>query len=249
MWLLDMLRSLLRRWYVLVGFLVLALGAALLVLQAVPATYSAKGSLVLMPSASAVGPGGNPYMFLGGMAQALDVLSSKVSAEEVRKPILDAYPGATFTTEPDRSNSGSVILVLVRGQDRDQVLEELKAVMQVVPATLTDLQDAQSVPVPARITAQTLVVDKQPGIDSKARTTAVLATAGAGIAAAVLLTGFIDGRLLARSTGRTSAAGLKLPLLNAGISRRRAESRALHQSDHGGAEPDQGPKQSTEVGG
>ncbi|MDQ0147746.1 hypothetical protein J2T23_003671 [Pseudarthrobacter niigatensis] len=251
MWLFDMLRSLFRRWYLLTGFLVLAAGATIYTLQTVSVTYSAKGSLLLMPAASTVGPGGNPYLFLGGMAQALDVVSAKVSAEEVRKPVLDAYPKATFTAEPDRSNSGSVILVSVRGQDREQVLGELKAVMQVASATLTELQDAQSVPAPSRITIETLVVDKQPGIDAKGRTTAVLATAGGGVAAALLLTGFVDGRLLARTTGNSADGGSDTGQTSSDMGGRRLKSRILSRIGgvQGGNNSGPGQRQSTEVGG
>ena len=50
----------------------------------------------------------------------------------------------------------------------------------------------------------TLVVDSQPATDTKTRTVYVLATAGGGAALGILLTGFIDGRLLARR-GRLEA--------------------------------------------
>lgn len=204
MWLRDMLRSLMRRWYVLLACLLAAGLASYLVYQSTPVAYSAKGSLVLMPPRSTVGPDGNPYLFLGGMGQALDVLASKLSAEDTQAPILEAYPGVAYTAEPDRSSSGSVVLATVRGSNGNQVMDALASVVAAVPTTLAAMQESQSVPEDSRISLMTLVVDSQPTVDSKNRTVSVLITAGGGVALGILFSGLIDGRLLAR-TGRTVA--------------------------------------------
>ncbi|HJW01472.1 MAG TPA: hypothetical protein VJ617_20470 [Arthrobacter sp.] len=204
MWLRDMIRSLMRRWYVLLFCLAAAAAGTYLVYQTVPLSYSAKGSLVLMPPKTSVGPDGNPYLFLGGMGQALDILSSKLSAEDAQAPILKAHPNVSYSAEPDRSSSGSVVLVTVRGSDRSEVMGALDAVVAAVPTTLAAMQDAQAVPPDSRISMMTLVVDRQPATDTKTRTVYVLATAGGGAALGILLTGFIDGRLLARR-GRLEA--------------------------------------------
>lgn len=194
-----------RRWYVLLVCLLAAGVASYVVYQSVPVAYSAKGSLVLMPPRSTVGPEGNPYLFLGGMGQALDVLASKLSAEDTQAPILDAYPGVAYTAEPDRTSSGSVVLATVRGADGNQVMDALGSVVAAVPTTLAAMQESQSVPEDSRISLMTLVVDSQPTVDSKTRTVSVLVTAGGGAALGILLTGLIDGRLLARA-GRLVAA-------------------------------------------
>ncbi|MEW9871088.1 hypothetical protein [Arthrobacter sp. HS15c] len=199
MWLRDMIRSLMRRWYVLLVCLLAAGVASYVVYQSVPVAYSAKGSLVLMPPRSTVGPDGNPYLFLGGMGQALDVLASKLSAEDNQAPILEAYPGVAYTAEPDRTSSGSVVLATVRGADGNQVMDALGSVVAAVPTTLAAMQESQSVPEDSRISLMTLVVDSQPTVDSKTRTVSVLVTAGGGVALGILLTGLIDGRLLARA--------------------------------------------------
>lgn len=204
MWLRDMIRSLMRRWYILLGCLLAAGVASCVVYQSVPVAYSAKGSLVLMPPRSTVGPDGNPYLFLGGMGQALDVLASKLSAEDTQAPILEAYPGIAYTAEPDRSSSGSVVLATVRGADGNQVMVGLGAVVAAVPTTLAAMQESQAVPEDSRISLMTLVVDSQPTVDSKTRTVSLLVTAGGGVALGILLTGLVDGRLLAR-TGRLTA--------------------------------------------
>lgn len=201
MWLREVLRSLARRWYLVLLFLGAVGGATYSVYQWVPASFAAQGTLVLMPPKSSVEPDGNPYLYLAGMGQALDVLTSKVSAPEVKEPLVDAHPEVTFTVEPDRSSSGSVVLVTVRGPDSGKVMAALPAVMAAVPESLSALQQAQSVALNSRITLMPLVVDSKPKMDTKNRTVFTVAVAGAGGALSILLTGFIDGRLLARRAG------------------------------------------------
>lgn len=206
MWLRDMILGLWRRWYLVLAFLLVTLGLCFLVKQSVPATYRAQGSLVLMPPSSTVGPEGNPYLYLGGMGQALDILAAEVSAADSAKPILEAHPGTSYVAEPDRSSSGSVIRVTVEGANRTRVTEALKDVIALVPTTLTAMQDVQKVPPASRIGLMTLVVEDEPTEDNKTRTVTVLAAAGGGAALSVLLTGFIDGRLLARKQRRAATA-------------------------------------------
>jgi uncharacterized protein involved in exopolysaccharide biosynthesis len=201
----DMILGLWRRWYLVLPFLLITLGLCFLVRQSVPAIYRSQGSLVLMPAASTVGPGNNPYLYLGGMEQALDVLAAEVSTKDSAKLIADAHPGVSYVAAPDKSSSGSVMRVTVEGGNRTQVRAALKGVVALVPQTLTSLQDVQKVAPNSRITLMTLGVEEEPTVDAKAQTVAVLAAAGAGAGVSVLLTAVIDGRLLARNRRRAAA--------------------------------------------
>ena len=202
MWLRDMFFGLGRRWYLLALFLLMTAGLCLLVKASVPTIYRAQGSLVLMPPTATVGPEGNPFLFLGGMGQALDILAVEMASEDTAKPIRDAYPGTSYSAEPDRSSSGSVIRISVEGDDPLRVQGALKDAVAVVPSTLTAMQETQNVPESARIRLMTLVVQDNAREDSKTRTFILVGAAGAGTALSVLLTGFIDGRLLARTERR-----------------------------------------------
>lgn len=229
----DILFGLWRRWYFVVTFLLLTLGICLFIKQSVPSTYRAQGSLVLMPPSSTVGPEGNPFLFLGGMGQALDILSAEVSAADTAQPILDAYPGTAYIAEPDRSSSGSVIKLVVAGDDRNRVTSALHDVVALVPVTLTAMQDAQKVPDRSRIGLMTLVVADEPTEDTKTRTVSVVAVAGTGIALTVLLTGFIDGRLLARTLRRSLAGPMDSTSRHL-----RSRRRAIGQPQAGDVEQD-----------
>lgn len=204
MWLRDILSSLRRRWYVVIVLLVVTAGLCWIVRQSVASTYRSYASLVLMPPPSTVGPGGNPFLFLGGLTQALDVLSAEVSAADTADSILAAHPGVSYTAEPDRSSSGAIIRVSVSGGDPDQVSAALHDSITLVHTTLTSIQDKQQVADGSRIGLMTLVVDEQPTEDTKAKTLGAAAMAAAGIIFSILLTGLIDGRLLAQAEARKS---------------------------------------------
>jgi hypothetical protein len=202
MWLRDMISSLWRRWYVIVALLLITVGLCFLVKQSVPSTYRAHANLVLMPSTSTVGPEGNPFLALMGMGQALDILSVEVSASNSAEPFLRSYPGVSYVAEPDRGSSGSIIRVTVEGDNAERIIPALEDVVALVPKTLTAMQDEQKVPAASRIGLMTLVVDETPTEDSKAKSLAMISAASGGIALSILLTGFVDGRMLARAQTR-----------------------------------------------
>ncbi|TPV49818.1 hypothetical protein FJ661_14580 [Pseudarthrobacter phenanthrenivorans] len=193
----DMLVSLWRLWYVVLAGFVATAYICYFLYQNVPASYTAQGSLVMMPPSSTVGPDGNPFLFLGGMSQALDILSAKVSSEEIAKPIVDPYPDTSYVAEPDRSTSGSVLLISVTSGNQSDIMDVLNTSVAAVPIALKEMQDAQNIPEESRLGLMTLVVDKEPTEETKTRTASVLGAGGVGAALTVLLTGFIDGRILA----------------------------------------------------
>ncbi|WP_157370976.1 MULTISPECIES: hypothetical protein [Micrococcaceae] len=198
----DMISSLLRRWYVIAALLLLTVGLCLVVKQSFPSTYRAHASLVLMPPTSTVGPEGNPFLFLTGMGQILDILAVEVSTADTAPPFGQLYPGMSFVTEPDRGSSGSIIRVTVEGDDPSQVIPALEDVVALVPKTLTAMQDEQRVPTPSRVGLMTLVMDETPTEDAKSKSLSVATAAAGGFALSILLTGFIDGRMLARDERR-----------------------------------------------
>ena len=83
----DMLRSLLRRWYIVVLGVILTVAGVYGAYTVTPVTYSATSTVVLLPPEKSVKDGDNPYLYLGGLGQALNVLvitmNSAASQEEV----------------------------------------------------------------------------------------------------------------------------------------------------------------------
>lgn len=198
----ELIKSLVRRWYVVLAGLLLTGSMCALVYNKVPATYEASGSLVLMPPSATVGEKGNPYLYLVGMSQALDVLTRRANAAEVRNPVLAKFPGMTYSVDADRSTSGAVVLVKVSGPSPSAAMGGLKAALATVPATLTAMQDELSVAEFSRIGLKTIVVAPEASKENKAQLQLIIVTAGVGVVGAVLLARTLDGLILAKRIER-----------------------------------------------
>jgi len=200
------LRVIARRWYlILVGVLltgVLCAAANLLV----PPSYDSQGSMVLMPPAAAVGEAGNPYLQLGGMSEAMDVLVRQSSATDIREQILESYPSGTYVVEPDRTTSGSIIVVHATAETPEESLGLLDDAMATLPATLARMQDELGVIPGQRIDIMPVVVDTEATFNFK-QTIQVVALAGlAGLAGTLMVTALLDGLLTGRRL-RKAASG------------------------------------------
>lgn len=202
----DTLRSLLRRWYIVLTGVAVTVALAFLAYGVIPVTYQAEGRVLLMPPQRTVPPNGNPYMFLGGMSQALDVLVAKAGAEDVVKPIMDASPGSTYTVATDPTTSAPVVLITVTAKDARSAMTVLSRAMATIGNSLQAMQDQESLAEPLRIKTASLVVDPKPTKDQKNRLTMTVVSTGAGLVGTVILTGFIDGWLMQRRSRRSHRA-------------------------------------------
>lgn len=201
----DTMNALRRRWYLLaLGLVVTAVGC-FFVFDQTPADYEARGSMVLMPPPATVGDEGNPFLFLGGMGQALDVLNRHVNAAEVTEPVLDAHPGTTYTIDPDPSTSGSIIQIVATGPSPKAAMAVLYDALGTVPVALDAMQNDLQIEDYLRISVMPVVVDDEATKDDKDRLQALIFAAATGIVATILLVGIVDGVLL--SAGRRPGTG------------------------------------------
>ncbi|YCK84018.1 hypothetical protein M1D89_12685 [Arthrobacter sp. D3-18] len=235
----KILKSLGRRWFIVVLGLALTAGACFVLQRSTPDNYKAQASLVLLPSTQSVGEAGNPYLGLGGMSEALDILTRKMSSEEFKENIREQSGAATFTAEADRGTSGAILLITATSSDADQALKVLDTVMTQAPVALTELQDVLNVPNASRISTMKLLEDSKAVPEVKARTQLILVTAAGGTAFTVIITVLLDGLLLTRKVrrntqGSTHHAGPKPPNP---ASRRRQKSASRSSSSGTVGEP------------
>ena len=193
----DTLKALGRRWYLVILGVAVTAGACFFIYEQIPVKYEAQGSLVLMPPSATVGDEGNPYLFLGGMGQALDVLTRHVNAAEVAEPVLEDHPDTSYTVEPDRATSGPIIQVSAVGLTPDATMSVLHAALQTVPVSLDAMQDEVSIEDRLRIGLMTVVIDTEATKDDKQRLQLLIFAAAGGLVGTVLVTGMIDGLVVA----------------------------------------------------
>jgi hypothetical protein len=149
-------------------------------------------------------------LYLGGLAQAVEVVSARINSADVRNQIQKAYPGTQFEAGQDTTTTGPILAVTASSSSDVDSLAVVQMVMNLIPGSLEVMQEDLEVPNPSRITATVLTVDAQATEITKTRDRAVIALAGVGVAGTVLLTGFLDGLLVARRP-REVVAGYLLP--------------------------------------
>src|SRR4029453_17578217 len=128
----DFIVGLRRRWYVVLAGLLVTAGLAGATIRFVPITYTSKTSLLMLPPQSAIGSKGNPYLNLGGLTQAVDVLSARVNAGQSTQELLSAHPGVDTTIGPDSGTAGPILLISSTAespQESTQVRDRLAAIV------------------------------------------------------------------------------------------------------------------------
>ncbi|MFJ4207677.1 hypothetical protein ACIPY2_04335 [Paenarthrobacter sp. NPDC089675] len=205
----TVMASIARRWYAVVaGLLVTGLLCVAIQMNA-PDKFKAQASLVLMPSSQSIGAAGNPYLYLGGMSEALDILIRKLTSQPVKERVLANFGSATYTAEPDRGTNGAILVITANASSPEQTMALLKAVMDETPRSLNEMQEALNVAVPARITTMNLLVDRQAAPEVKARTQLVLVAAAGGLVLTLVISVLLDGLLRTRKRRKDDARRLQ----------------------------------------
>lgn len=205
---LSNLRSaLIRRWYVFLPGLLVAMALAYLGHSRVHPSYTRSASMLMIPGQKSMPTGSNPYLYLGGLSFSADVLVRAASSESVLGPILKDHPGATSTVSRDVSTSSPVLTIDVEAGSAAETKPILESTMTAVSTTLLKLQTKEHLPADEQITVTTLSVDTTATAKTKSQLMATAAGGIAGIVLALIATTLVDGQLLSRARReRPSAA-------------------------------------------
>ena len=203
MYLSDVLVGIARRWYVVVVGL-LATGAlcwgAILV---VPVQYVATSSLLILPPASTVGTGGNPYLALGGLQSAADVLARALTDSTVTERIAPQSGKASYTVVSDHSTSGPILDIEVTDVTGGGAISKLGAVLGEAPAILHKLQTDVGAPSTTMMTVATITKDAVAQSQNKSQLRAVILAGVVGLAVTFFGANLLDAFLLRRAARRS----------------------------------------------
>lgn len=198
----DLVNALLRRWYVvLVGLVGTALLCFLVAARVAP-TYESTATATLVPGESTIAQRGNPLLYLDGLILARDVLVRSLSSDDVREPILEAFPGADFAVDSDPATSGPMIVIEATASTPEAASGITARVLDELPARLEVLQDEVESPAADRISVLRLAEPAAPATVNTAVIRAIGAVAGAGVVATLILTGLVDGLIGGRRQRR-----------------------------------------------
>lgn len=201
----DTLLRLLRRWPILLTGLVLAAGAVAGAWLKVPPHFERSSTQVLLPGrASLPERSQNPYLFIGGLTMAADVVVRAVGSENVVNEIQRDYPGVGVEIRRDPTTSGPVILTTVSALSDDQAATVLNVLAKRAATVLAELQQQESIPTAERMSIVTLTIDDHSTLKDRTRLMVSVA-AGVGIAGLSVLAAAIVEGLSSRRAARRAA--------------------------------------------
>lgn len=121
----DVLRALGRRWYVLVAGLLITVGLAVGAYRVTPPNYTASGLILLLPSKTAIGPGGNPFLALSDLDQPAGILVAYFSGSSAQAQVKAQAPTAQYQVLINTSARGPIIEVDVTDKSSAGALKAL----------------------------------------------------------------------------------------------------------------------------
>ena len=198
----DVPAALRRRWYLtLLG----ALGTIVLCfasINAFPPTYEASTSIVLLPPKTTVEDGGNPYLQLSDLKQAVDVMTRALTSQSAVQATTATAPDGTYEVLPDYATNGPIFIITAGDRTPKSTLATLKVVTDMVDPTLVSLQDALGIAPKSQITASVLTSDTTPSAVRKTQIRALIVAVGVGVVGTALLVALADSLLLRRRARR-----------------------------------------------
>lgn len=198
----DVLSALRRRWYVVVATLLLAGGLGYAVWSNVSPDYERTASQLLLPGLATIPEGANPYLYVGGLSQAADIIVLAIGEDEVAAAV-EGYPDATMAVGRDLA-AGAVLVTTVTASTDEAAAAVLKQSLIITADTLETLQDAQRIPEDERVSMMVLTESTQSTVVQKTRVVLTAITVAGVMLLGLVVAALADGALRTRRRTRRS---------------------------------------------
>ena len=203
----DTIRGLWRRWYIVLPGLVIAASLAVGTWYAVPPGYERSSTQLLIPGAESMPDGANPYLFLGGLAPAADVIVRAVGAENVLNEVVEEHPGVEIEVSRDTTTAGPVILIVVTAASDAAAAEVQGLLVERTATVLQDLQESEGIASENLVSVLPITVDSESILQQRSRFIATGSAGLVGLAMTLFIAGLVDGLSLQRRRGGKSSDG------------------------------------------
>ena len=189
----DTLRGLWRRWYIVLPGLFITAALAIGAWNLVPAGYERTSTQLLVPGAGSIPAGANPYLYLGGLGPAADVVVRAVGSVNLINEVVAEHPGVKIEVTRDTTTAGPVILIAVTAPSDAAAAEVQELLMQRTSLVLNDIQRKEGIVTQNRVTALPVTVDSESILQERSRFIAVGAAGLGGLTLTLLITGLVNG--------------------------------------------------------
>jgi hypothetical protein len=194
-----------RHWYITLAGLVVTVLLCGLAYKAIPVTYQAKADVLVLPAQKSVGTGGNPYLELGGIQQAAEVLVSALGDSAANEAVQAQGGSTSYSVGIDPRTSAPLLLITGNGRTPAIALKTVQAVISVADPTLVRLQQAINVPAGYLITTKVVTVDNTASVIRKSQIRGIIAAGAAGIVLTGLMIALLSRRIERRRARRQAA--------------------------------------------
>jgi hypothetical protein len=203
MFLREIPKVLLRRWYVVVLGLLATVGLVFAALSAVSPTYTLNSEVLLLPPPSAVPAGSNPYLVLGGLEGIGTVASRVMTADSSQRYVKAQFGTVDLGVALDPTAAAPMILIEVSSSSpkTSQAVEQFLS--NRIPDVLLQLQKDAKVPSKSLITSTSVFAADIPQIGRKSQIRAAVVAAAAGLLVTILAAAAVDARTLRRRPARS----------------------------------------------
>ncbi|TDW29931.1 hypothetical protein [Cryobacterium psychrophilum] len=198
MYLTDTLRGLWRRWYIVMPGILIAASLAIGAWYLIPPGYERSSTQLLVPGAGSIPDGANPYLFLGGLTPAADVIVRAVGSENLLNEVVAEYPGVKIEVSRDTTTAGPVILIVVTAPSNAAAGEVLGLLVERTAMVVDDIQKTEGIAAPNRMNVLPVTVDSRSVLQERNRFIAAGAAGFIGLALTLLLASLVDGFSLQR---------------------------------------------------
>ncbi len=156
----EFFSALRRRWVVVLVGLLLTVGLSGGAYWFFKPTYEITGTVLLLPPASSETTGSpNPYLQLGGLQQAVDLVGVSLSDQATTLEMRSISKDVTFTVQADVRTSSPLLVVDVKDSSPATALRIRDLLVARVPERLDSLQQSLGVSAKDRVTSSVLTLD------------------------------------------------------------------------------------------
>lgn len=194
-----------RRWYIVVIGMLVTIPLSILAAQHVQPTYTMQAKVVLLVPEKTVGPGGNPYLALGGLDAAVDVVAAGLSSDAVQVR-LAATGASSGTIVHDQGTSAPILLVTVVAPTKAEAKAGVTSLVAEVAPTLQAIQRSAGVEQSQLIRSEVIASSKRAVVSFKPLIRAGLMVGLAGVALTFLITALIDSQVARRRRREAEAS-------------------------------------------
>lgn len=166
----DTLKGLMRRKSILVVGLILAVVTGLGVWTVAHPTYERSATLLLLPGKGSLpSDSQNPFLFLGGLTFASDIVVRATGSGNVQHQISLEHPGTSFEVVRDPTTAGPVIRITVTAGSSDESAVVLDILTTEAATALHDLQVAENIGKSEQITTVIVTKDDNATVGNRLR--------------------------------------------------------------------------------